>query len=128
MLDYFPRDYCKNSNTYLCCPLFCKGHSMTGKDSNSESECDTYCTQYNRQAGDSLSLTLLRAVVAVTNTPPTELDPLFDHIDPDALDALFHPTCDGTPRQGQGRLTIQVHNCDVTVYAGGCIKIQPPNE
>lgn len=50
---------------------------------------------------------------------------LYDAVDPDALDRLFRPQHDGTPRTG-GTLSFTVDEYYVTVYADGEIVIEPP--
>lgn len=43
---------------------------------------------------------VVRTVAVFANREPEELPPLNEAIDPDALDALFHPTPRGTSRAG----------------------------
>lgn len=45
-------------------------------------------------------MAVVRTVAAYSGRPPKELPPLFEVVDPDALDLLFQPLDDGTPRQG----------------------------
>jgi hypothetical protein len=52
---------------------------------------------------------------------------LNDHVDPDALDQLFKPKDDGTPRMN-GHLTFTVWGNQVTVYSDGQIAIVPPQQ
>ncbi|MFC7154585.1 HalOD1 output domain-containing protein [Halomarina halobia] len=40
---------------------------------------------------------VIDALVEVTGTDATDLDPLFEYVDPDALTALFQPTSNATP-------------------------------
>lgn len=57
---------------------------------------------------------VVRAAAVVTDTPVTDLDPLFDAVDPDHLDALF----DGsrTDPDGGGRsVTFTFNECHVSV-------------
>ena len=44
---------------------------------------------------DELHTQVVTAVAALEGTDPLELPPLFDAIDPDALEALFAPTTSG---------------------------------
>jgi hypothetical protein len=46
---------------------------------------------------DSVSTTILTAVVEYSNRDPDELTPFYEYMDPDALDALFMLNSDGTP-------------------------------
>lgn len=43
---------------------------------------------------------VIDAVSAATGRPPSEIGPLYDAIDPDALSDLFGPTHDDRPRTG----------------------------
>ncbi|WP_049924355.1 HalOD1 output domain-containing protein [Halopiger djelfimassiliensis] len=44
---------------------------------------------------DSPSLRVIDALAAATETDPLELDPLYDAVDPEALDRLFGPEANG---------------------------------
>ncbi len=50
---------------------------------------------------------------------------LYDAVDPDALDTLFRPRHDGSPRSG-GTLSFVVADHYVTVDSSGEILIEPP--
>lgn len=52
---------------------------------------------------------------------------LHDAVDLDALDALFRPRYDGTPRRG-GTLTFVVHDYRITVRSDGHIRLEPRSE
>ncbi|OIB57844.1 HalOD1 output domain-containing protein [Natrialba sp. SSL1] len=45
--------------------------------------------QYDYDTDHTASLAVIEAVSTATDCDPTELPPLYDTIDPDALDALF---------------------------------------
>ncbi|WP_435552086.1 HalOD1 output domain-containing protein [Natrinema sp. CGMCC1.2065] len=55
--------------------------------------------------GDAVHETVSSAVVNVIathrNVDPVDLPPLYEWIDPDAIDALFEPTRTGGPRHGR---------------------------
>lgn len=46
------------------------------------------------------SLAVISAVSAATDRSSSEIGPLYDVIDPEALSDLFGPTHDGRPREG----------------------------
>lgn len=50
------------------------------------------------------SMTVVRAVAALTDTSPLDLDPLYDTIDPDKLDELFRDP-DGSAVRADVRFT-----------------------
>ena len=75
----------------------------------------------NKQLGSPVEKPLSREVVetvaALKNTEPTELQqPLYEVIDPDALDALFTPKRDRTARRG-GEIQF--------MYCGYSVRITP---
>ncbi|SIR73331.1 HalOD1 output domain-containing protein [Natronorubrum thiooxidans] len=51
--------------------------------------------------GVSVSVAIVTAVASYRNVVSTELPPLYEWIDPDAVDALFEPTRTGGPRHGR---------------------------
>lgn len=61
-------------------------------------------------------------VAAYSNTPPEDLPPLYDTIDPDALDALFR-----TDRM-DGRVEFRYGNCNVSVRSDAEIEVTPIDE
>lgn len=86
---------------------------------------DTFLDEpnYERDAGtEPLSETVVMAVAHAKGRAPTDLPPLHDVIDPDALDALFADTLDGRTRSG-GHLTFEYCNCDVAVLGRGKVLV-----
>jgi hypothetical protein len=76
-------------------------------------------TAHHDWAGDiPLTATVISAVAEATEDDPTEMQPLNHCVDPDALDKLFSPRQDGTPRHG-GSVTFDVNGRTVTVYSDG---------
>ncbi|WP_266078605.1 DUF7504 family protein [Haladaptatus caseinilyticus] len=73
----------------------------------------------------SLSTTVTVAVADVAGVEPAEIpEQLYDVIDPEALDKLFKPRDDGTPRRG-GRLSFSLYGHHVTIRGDGSITVQP---
>ena len=64
----------------------------------------------------SPSTAVIRALAAVSGDDPTTIEPLFDVLDPDALDRLFAPA--RTPRL-QGTVAFEHHGYRITVRADG---------
>ncbi|WP_410767518.1 HalOD1 output domain-containing protein [Haloferax sp. DFSO60] len=74
--------------------------------------------------GDELvSTAVVRAVSAIEGRVPCSLRPLSDVVDPTALDTLFDPQYDGTPRTG-GRLSFVYNDCHITVDNGEYLTLQ----
>lgn len=57
---------------------------------------------------------VVRGVAAVTDQSIHAIEPLFESVDPDALDALFAPFPDGTSRVS-GRVVVHLEGCRVSV-------------
>lgn len=86
---------------------------------SSDSTRDTHVTQYT--ANERPSEMIVRAVAAVSGVEPTELDLVYDSIDPDALDTLL-----GSPPIGDnGGITVEfmAAGYQVTVRNDGTICI-----
>lgn len=69
---------------------------------------------YDISANEAPSEAVVKAVASLTNMSVLELDPLYDVIDPDALDELFGNEDDRAARRGRS-LTIVFNDCEVTV-------------
>lgn len=71
---------------------------------------------------NSLTTAIIDVLAALTDNQPESMDPLYDVVDPDALDALFH-----SQSKQIGR--IQFHYCghDVTVQSDGQLIITEPD-
>lgn len=67
---------------------------------------------YEIDGDESPSIAVVRAVAALTDTSPLDLDPLYDVVDPEHLDGLFEGTGDDTVRTES---TFTFDGCEVTV-------------
>lgn len=65
---------------------------------------------------------VVTAVAEQADVPPTELPPLFDAIDPDALDDLFSHSTDH-PLAVPSRVSFRYAGSTVTVFSDGDIKV-----
>ncbi|NHN58079.1 MULTISPECIES: HalOD1 output domain-containing protein [Halorussus] len=71
-----------------------------------------------------LSAAVIDAVADAADVDPAELGtPLYDKIDPDALDSLFSDRYDGAPR-GSGRVVFDLRGYEVTVYSDGYVVVR----
>lgn len=67
------------------------------------------------------------ALATVEGVDPLSLaQPLNDSVDTDALDALFAPRHDGTPRTGSGFVEFWSNGYRVTVHKNGEIRVESP--
>ena len=72
---------------------------------------------------ESLSAVVIQAVADAAGLEPAELGtPLYDQIDPDALDNLFSDRHNGMPR-GSGRVVFTLLDYEVTVYSDGHVVV-----
>ena len=69
---------------------------------------------------------IIDAVAALTNTEPADFGPLYEVIDPEALDQVFASTPTRTRSQSTSQLNFSLHDCAVTVASDGQIDIQLP--
>lgn len=69
-----------------------------------------------------VSQRVTHAVAEETDTDPFDLDPLFDVIDPESLNALFEPTNRGSQRT-TGSVAFDYAGCEVTVSADGAVDV-----
>jgi len=69
---------------------------------------------------------VVEAVAAVTGTPPASLSPLYDAIDPDALNRLVAPGR-GTPST-DSRVSFRFEGCMVTVHGDGRTVVSPATD
>lgn len=85
---------------------------------NVENRSETHTATHDWNGETPLTATVLSVVSQATGDDPTEMEPLNDCVDPDALNKLFGPRQDGTVRHG-GSVTFDVHGRTVTVYSDG---------
>lgn len=70
-----------------------------------------------------LRLGLISAVAELTEVSPQQIETeLRGRADPDALDRIFQPQPDDTPREGS-RLLLFVASCQVRVQANGWVEV-----
>lgn len=69
---------------------------------------------------------VVAAVADANGVDPLDLDtPLYEVIDPDALDALFQPQATGLPRTGTAQVTFSMAGCEVVVNSTGQVTVTP---
>ncbi|QFU82795.1 HalOD1 output domain-containing protein [Natronorubrum aibiense] len=71
----------------------------------------------------AVSMAIVSAVASKRDAVPTELPPLYEWIDPDALDALFEPTQSSGPRHGHLEFTYDSHEICVECDDGLVITV-----
>ena len=85
-----------------------------------------YFVQHEFGGATALTTTLVHAIADVTGADVRQAEEsLAGHVDPGALDRLFAPGADGTPRPN-GHISFTIWDHQVTVYHNGQIAITPP--
>lgn len=80
--------------------------------------------QFKTHSSEPVSTKVLDEVAAFKGTEPTELQPpLYDVIDPDALDSLFSER--GGSSHG-GRISFAYSDCEVVVESDGRVTVRDP--
>lgn len=87
----------------------------------------TYHVLHDWEDPTPVSYTLLTAIGAITGKEVTELTPLTEIVDPDALDKLFDQWRRSQERT-DAHLSFRFNRCAVTVRSTGKIVIEPPVE
>lgn len=82
-------------------------------------------TRHDWEGSTGLYHTIVRAVSAVTGVKQMELQPLFDIVDPEALERLL--TSHDDPREGAA-VMFDYGGCDLTVHSSGEIVIRYDDE
>lgn len=85
--------------------------------------CDDCHTTWDRNA--SISSRVIQEVADTLGVDPLELHPLFETIDPDALDSLFQTR---TPAHHDDHVEFTFEGCQVSVFGTGKIDVTPPAE
>lgn len=72
---------------------------------------------------EAVSERVIDAVSEATGVGPLELDPLYNVIDPDALNAIFSPVNGPQPTDAELRFTME--GCEVLVEGDGNVDVTP---
>jgi hypothetical protein len=91
-----------------------KGEQMVQRDEASGNS-DTDTTAYRATDDEQSSESVIEAVSEVTGTDPAEMDPLYDVVDPDALNELFSPSADRDQQSPLDYVQFHFEGCTVTV-------------
>lgn len=78
---------------------------------------------YEADESESVSEAVTSALSAASDTPETDLRPLYSAVDPDALDALFAPRGNGTPRRADGHVAFDYGPFRVRVESDGLVAV-----
>lgn len=73
------------------------------------------------------STRVVEALAEAAGVDSVDLPPLYDAVDPDALDSLFAPRPDGSPRVGC-RVSFRFDGYQVTVHRDGEVQVRDGSE
>ena len=93
-----------------------ENHAPTDREGH-DSDTETYHVQFDASRAGGASHAVVTALAAVTGKGLTEIEPLYDVVDPDALDALFQHGS-GDSKSGMA-VSFELDSSDVTVYSTG---------
>jgi hypothetical protein len=77
---------------------------------------------------ESAIYTIATSVARATGKDPTEISPLYNTIDVDALADLFGTNSMEPHRLPTGTVNFQYEGCDVTVFADGKVTVRRPEQ
>jgi hypothetical protein len=66
---------------------------------------------------------VIEAIAALTGVPPTGLQPLYETLDPDALDGLLESAPENPSRRSSLAVSFRHEGCDVTINADGHLTV-----
>lgn len=81
------------------------------------SDDDTHRTEYDHSDADGVSTAVASATAALAGTSPVRLDPLYETIDPDALEAFVRSA------DGSASLEFDYHGYRVVVSGDGNVVV-----
>ncbi|WP_157231345.1 HalOD1 output domain-containing protein [Halostagnicola larsenii] len=78
---------------------------------------------HNWQEDESPALGVVNAIAAATDTAPERLQPLYESVDPDALNMLFESVSGLDRHPSQLSVSFRHEGCDVVVQSNGKLYI-----
>lgn len=88
----------------------------------------SYTVQHDFAGAADLTATLIHALSDISGIDVTEAErTLEEYVDPTALDRLFAPLSEGSPR-ATGQLSFNIRGYQTTIYGNGLISIVPPQQ
>lgn len=96
------------------------------KDDSDGSESDPVLTyQHDPDSDESILLSIVRLVAVASDKDPTELTPLREAVDPDAVENLLSPKSE-TPSDKHIVLTIGYEGYQIEIRSDGRIRLFDP--
>lgn len=89
-------------------------------------DTEKYRIYSEQQSTESITTLIVKAVATLRDTPSTELDPIYETINSEALNNIFAPECHSGGFDDHVEFTYG--HCRVTVFCTGLIEIDPESE
>lgn len=101
----------------------------TGNSTSSDSERATDDVRHEPASDTPISNAIIEAVAAVTEARPEDLCPLYEVIEPDALDQIFAPTGPtGAETTRTGYVVFSYEGCSVCISSDRQVVVTPPED
>lgn len=103
--------------------------SPRGGDPASSDSQRSYEVRHRPEPDQPLFITVTKTVAAVTGIEVEALRPLYEVVEPNALEDLFAPASGTDARSKRtGHVTFSYEGCLVRVFADGEVVVVPPEE
>lgn len=102
------------------------GGSQNGTIVRFDSTTGCYWIDSYRSHSQSVTTLVVKAVATATNQNQSEIDPLANVINPEALNELFQSPTGHTLESETGTVQFDYCQCSVTVSNDGTIAVRPP--
>lgn len=111
------------------CNVMTLGDDPRAGESSNDFEREPYEVRHEPASDAPVSNAITQAVATVTETEPETLRPLYEVVEPDALDRLFAPTsATDTETTRDGHVVFPYEGCTVRVTADGRVVITPSED
>lgn len=95
-------------------------------DDRSAHERDALTAQFDPADERAPSAAVIESVATMIDSDPATITPLFDVVDPDALDRLCDAAIRGPNRDAPLTVSFRYEGCAVTVHADGRLTVSEP--
>lgn len=85
-----------------------------------DEDTDTYHAKFDTDRPSSMAGAVVYLVTVAIGEEPDQMEPLYEVVDPDALDELFRSRESST-----NRVEFQYAGCDVTAISDGVVRVSP---
>lgn len=80
--------------------------------------------QRNWHDADTAAISVINAIAALTGIPPTSMEPLYESVDPEALERVLESGADGSCGSSTLSVSFTHEGCGVTIRADGQLTVR----